>query len=99
MSGFTPGGSLWKVSFVVTLKPGENSAPIKPVPALQKLVSAFSKYSVASHLLIQGSRAEKAMKESQGVTSSLWRAHLLQQQCQFCIECASGCLCAQNPWD
>ena len=78
MSGFTPGGSLWKVSFVVTLKPGENSAPIKPVPPLRSLVSAFSRHNVASHLLIEGSRAEKATKESQGATSSLWRAHFLQ---------------------
>ena len=33
VSGFTPGGSRWKVSLVVTLNPGENSAPTRPAAA------------------------------------------------------------------
>ena len=42
MSGFTPGGSLWKLSFVVTLKPGENSAPMKPAAVLSSSLSIYS---------------------------------------------------------
>ena len=37
--GFAPGGKVWKLSFVVTLNPGENRAPTRPAPMVEVLFS------------------------------------------------------------